>query len=278
MRRRPGAILDQMASSSDSSLARRILRKHLIPAGNDLREGPGAPRPRTSPSTDDAPGTDGRRDAPGPRSRRAEGAEGGADQKPGGPPRKSLIARLDRWLDRAVAGRAWWIRAPLLPVLAWVAWKHSRDIWYGSLFDGLNLAFHEIGHVFFSFFGSEFLTIAGGTIFELCIPLVAALYLVLRQRDPFGAGVCVFWAGTACASVGRYVYDTRSQIAGRVSIGPSSGPDDWTYLLSRFDLVRQDRVIGMGVKETGVAVMTVALVWCVFVLWKMALHDGERAR
>ena len=86
--------------------------------------------------------------------------------------------------------------------------------------------------------------------------------------------MCVFWLGTALASVGRYIYDTRSQIFDRVSIGPSPGMDDWTYLLSRWDLVRQDRVIGMAVKETGVAVMVVGIAFASFVLYVMA-RGGE---
>jgi hypothetical protein len=169
------------------------------------------------------------------------------------------------------------VRAPLLPILAWIAWKHAGDIWWASIFSGINLAFHEIGHVLFGFSGSELLTIAGGTVLELLVPVVAAA-LLARQRDAFGVGVAAFWLGTAFASVGRYVYDTRSQIMNRVSIGPTGGPDDWTYLLGRWGLIRQDRVIGMTVKEIGVAVMAAGITWSCFVLWRMAAGSDRADR
>ena len=58
-----------------------------------------------------------------------------------------------------------------------------------ALVDGISLGFHEMGHAAFGLTGNRLLTAAGGTIFELGIPLVAAAYLIIKQRDPFGATV-----------------------------------------------------------------------------------------
>ncbi len=179
------------------------------------------------------------------------------------------MARLRAWVLRCDGEKSWAARAVVTLAFLWIFWHHLRDRWYSSIFDGMNLAFHEIGHVLFGFLGNEFITVAGGTILELTIPLVAA-GILFRQGDAYGVGVAVFWFGTALQSVGQYIADTRSQIFPRVSIGPATGPDDWTYLLSHFDLIRHDVTIGTGVQRVGLVVLAVALVYSAWVVWLIA--------
>lgn len=61
---------------------------------------------------------------------------------------------------------------------------------YHTLLDGVTLGVHEMGHAFFMWFGNRTLTAAGGTLFQLAVPLGAAIYLYLKQNDLFGAVSC----------------------------------------------------------------------------------------
>ncbi|MDA0312129.1 MAG: hypothetical protein O2992_08435 [Gemmatimonadetes bacterium] len=125
------------------------------------------------------------------------------------------------WVTARVAGQKWFFRAPLLLILAWILKQHLADPMYSSIFSGLNLGFHEADHAAFVWFGNRFLSIAGGTIFELGIPAAAGIYLLFKQRDPFGAAVCVFWLGTALVGAGIYAADATAKVLPLVSpFGP----------------------------------------------------------
>jgi len=141
-----------------------------------------------------------------------------------------------------------------------------------SIFDGVTLAFHEMGHAAFSWLGSALLTTAGGTIFQLGIPLAAGAYLLVKQRDPFGAAVCVFWLGTALFSAGVYAADARAQALPLVSpfgpVDPTS--HDWTVMLMRFGRLSQDEAIGAALRRTGVLAMVLSLLAGSWVLRVMA--------
>jgi hypothetical protein len=184
-----------------------------------------------------------------------------------------MLDAIRAWVVRHSADKDWRVRAPLLVVFAWLFWKHLKDAGYSSIFSGINLAFHEIGHVFFGFFGNEFLMYAGGTLMEVLVPLIATAMLA-RQRDTFGVSVGAFWVGTALQGVSLYVSDTRAQQMGRVSLGDYDGPDDWTFMLSRWGLIRQDEAIGAWIHGAALLVMAASLAYAVWVLKVMKEGAG----
>ena len=47
-------------------------------------------------------------------------------------------------------GRRWIWRAPLLVFFAYIAVRHLADPLYTSIFGGINLGIHELGHVVFN--------------------------------------------------------------------------------------------------------------------------------
>ena len=63
----------------------------------------------------------------------------------------------------------------------------------GSFLHGANLAFHEFGHLFFRPFG-EFMSILGGSLFQVLLPLALLAVFAVRQRDNFAAAVAL-WCG-----------------------------------------------------------------------------------
>lgn len=158
-----------------------------------------------------------------------------------------------------VEGRNPWGRGALLLVLTFILFAYLRNPQHSSIFDALNLVVHEAGHMFFSWFG-EFLQVAGGTIFELGIPLAVG-FVFYRQRDFFGMSVVLFWLGTALFHVGVYVADTRTQLLQLFSIGAGDPLHDWYYLLGRAGLLEQDRVLGAGFRILGTLAMGAALAW-----------------
>ena len=62
---------------------------------------------------------------------------------------------------------------------------------------GVNLVFHEAGHVIFGFLG-EFMGIAGGSLNQVLIPLVATIAF-LRTRQYASAAATLFWTGQSLA-------------------------------------------------------------------------------
>lgn len=182
-------------------------------------------------------------------------------------------------MEERTAGRRWWVRAPLLLLLAWILRGVWTDPLAGSLFDGITLGFHEMGHAFFLWSGNRILTAAGGTLFQLGVPLGAAAYLAWKQRDPFGAVVCLFWLGTALVGAGVYAADARAQELPLVSpFGPVDvDSHDWTVVLMKFGILSRDREIGAALIGLGKAVMVVSLLAGAWVLRVMARPTASPA-
>jgi hypothetical protein len=175
------------------------------------------------------------------------------------------------WVAERVRGKLWWVRAPVLLVLLLILRGYLGDPLHASIFDGITLAFHEMGHAAFSWLRIDVLTAAGGTIFQLGIPLAAAAYLLSKQRDPFGAAFCVFWLGTALFGAGVYAADARAQELPLVSpFGPVDPlSHDWTVMLMKYGMLSRDQEIGAALRSGGVLAMTLSLAAGAWVLWVM---------
>ena len=116
----------------------------------------------------------------------------------------------------------------------------------GSLLDGVDLAIHETGHLVFAPFG-EFVGVAGGTLFQLIMPLVFVGYF-WRRGDRHAASVALWWVGQNCGHIAYYLADARAQELPLVG----GGEHDWNYLLGRMGLLAHDQGIAHGVVALGV--------------------------
>ncbi|HEY6948393.1 MAG TPA: hypothetical protein VI297_06215, partial [Gemmatimonadales bacterium] len=87
--------------------------------------------------------------------------------------------------------RSWLWRAPLLLWLGWTGWRYLADPDYWSIFSGVIFGAHEFGHVFFAPFG-EFMTVAGGSLMQVLVPL-GAVGLLAARRDWCGTAVAGCW-------------------------------------------------------------------------------------
>lgn len=102
---------------------------------------------------------------------------------------------------------------------------------YFSPLDFVNLAFHEAGHVFLGFFG-RFISMLGGTVFQLLIPVVCLVHLKRRGAN-LGWQLCLFWLGQSLLNVSIYAGDAVKQALPLVG----GGEHDWNYLLGELGLL-----------------------------------------
>ena len=196
---------------------------------------------------------------------------------PSGPsPSPGVRARATRWLETCLEGQTWWYRAPLWLGLAWIFRRYQTEFQYASIFSGITLAFHEMGHAALVWFGNDLLTTAGGTLAQLLVPTGVAVYLLVKQRDPFGATFGTFWLGTALVDAGIYAADARAQTLPLVSpFGPVDATShDWTVMLMRVGRLSRDQAIGGALQNAGMAAMALSLAAGAWMLWRMARSKG----
>jgi len=175
------------------------------------------------------------------------------------------------WTDQARAwcqGRYWQWRLPLLAYLAFSASSGIRDPDGGNWWSGITLAFHEMGHILFSPLG-EFMAVAGGSITQVAIPIVAA-WMFKRQGEWFGIAVAGCWLGSSLVDLARYIGDARAQELPLV--GFSDDPmHDWHYLLGQLGWLRHDTQIAWLMEGVAVIVLGASLafgLWLGLEMWR----------
>ena len=184
--------------------------------------------------------------------------------------------RFSRLRDEAAAwcvGRSWRVRVPLLLYLAWIGVGHLSDPATTSLFGGVTLGIHELGHLLL-FWAGPFLAVAGGSLAQLAAPVAAAL-LLLRQRDYFGVSVAAAWLSFSLFGLAAYVGDARAQ--NLPIVGLTADPiHDWNYLLGALGFLEWDRALSVAMRASAFLVWAGALALGAWLCWKMARGSGER--
>ena len=147
-----------------------------------------------------------------------------------------------------------------------------------SFMHRVNLVFHEAGHILFMPFG-DFVTVLGGSVMQLLIPLVVVLAFLIQNRDPFGASVGVWWLGQSAKDLAPYINDARAQalpLLGGVTGRDVPGYHDWHNLLSRVGMLAWDTAIARAVDLAGTLLMIAAISWGGLILWReYRQHDPE---
>jgi hypothetical protein len=137
-----------------------------------------------------------------------------------------------------------------------------------SFMHNILLTIHEAGHIIFIPFG-EFMTILGGSLFQFLLPLICAGAFLWTNRDTFGAGLGVWWAGVSLLDLAPYIYDAKEpeliMLGGHTG---EDGPHDWIYLLDAFGTVQQSQGYGAVTHTMGLVVMLAGLAWSAHTLWR----------
>jgi hypothetical protein len=160
-----------------------------------------------------------------------------------------------------------------LVALLWLAFAVMRKglqpapggfLWF---MHGVNLVFHEAGHVLFIPFG-EFMQVAGGSLLQVIVPAVCA-GTFFATRQPGAAAVGLFWTGESIADVAVYAADGRSRALPLLAEGMIH---DWNYLLGRVHSLDHAERVGQALFMAGVLTMVAALVLLTLELLR-AWHD-----
>jgi hypothetical protein len=148
--------------------------------------------------------------------------------------------------------------------LLYAASDHS-----GFLFlDNANLMIHEAGHPLFGILGGgaengfgHTLTVLGGTLLELIVPLSCAVYFFLR-RESTATTFCTFWFFENFLYIGTYMADARTSAL--LLVG--SGDSDWEVLFTQWNLMLHDMQIAHATRTLGWVGMLGSVSWFVFTL------------
>ena len=120
----------------------------------------------------------------------------------------------------------------------WIAY----DPMQGSFLDLVDLPIHETGHLVFRPFG-EFMSIAGGSLFQVILPAVFVGYFIW-QRKYYSAAIVLFWVGQSILNVCVYAADAvvMQLVLTSGFTGTEGSFHDWNYLAdgNRSDRIDQD--------------------------------------
>jgi len=155
----------------------------------------------------------------------------------------------------AVAGRG--LGLAVLIALTWKVLAQGlsmRDSTVLAFIHGIDLVFHEAGHVIFGFFG-EFITVLGGSLTQVLIPVIATAAF-LRTHQWASAAVTLFWTGQSLTDVAIYAADGRARALPLLAEGLIH---DWYYILGRLGLLQSAELVGRAIFALGALTMVASL-------------------
>jgi hypothetical protein len=131
------------------------------------------------------------------------------------------------------------------------------------MIDLVFIPIHEGGHLLFHYFG-EFLGVAGGTLLQLGVPLMLAIYFIF-QRHVQGAAFCLFFFFEQFHPVATYMADARAQQLPLLTVGDADYViHDWNYLFGKLGVLPHDTEIAMAVRIVGWMGMLATTGWMVY--------------
>ena len=129
----------------------------------------------------------------------------------------------------------------------WIAYTPLN----GSFLDLVDLPIHETGHLLFRPFG-EFMMIAGGSLFQVIMPVVFVGYFVWYERY-YSAAIVLFWVGQSVLNV--FVYAADAIVKQIVLLGGLTGSEgsfhDWNYLLTATGLINSTKTVAGLIRFLG---------------------------
>jgi hypothetical protein len=131
--------------------------------------------------------------------------------------------------------------------------KNSR-----SFIDGIDIRIVEAGHHYFMFFGNRFLTVAGGTILQILIPVIFVAYFYLTDQKYFAA-IMTLWLGENFINASAYIADAaKMQLP---LVGGSAEGHDWNSLLGMLGALSLTNDLAGAVRALGAMIIAAAIFW-----------------
>jgi hypothetical protein len=142
------------------------------------------------------------------------------------------------------------------------SWEISSSLMHPPL-----LVIHEFGHVLFRPFG-EFMTLLGGSLTQVAMPLVFGGIFLVKNRDPYSAAVMLWWSAVSLMDVAPYIYDAYKPqhilLSGRTG---DDGAHDFIDVLGDLGLLHRAQPIGRGTHAFALLMMIAALAWATYIIW-----------
>lgn len=138
-----------------------------------------------------------------------------------------------------------------------------------SWFHNVDLIFHEAGHMIFMPFGRT-MSILGGSLFQILLPLILVFAFLIKNKDGFGASLCLWWAGQSTMDIAPYIADARAlrlPLLGGGTGADTPGRHDWQNLLRQWGQLENDIQIASTVDIIGSGVLLIALAWGAYMLY-----------
>jgi len=158
-------------------------------------------------------------------------------------------------------------RAAVFVAMVWWGWTFittplETNYTGESFLHLINLPFHEAGHVMFIPFG-RFMTILGGTLGQILMPMICLGTFLVKTRDPFGAAVALWWTAESMMDIAPYIDDARAMdllLLGGVT-GKETDGHDWNNILTMLNLLEWDHRLAHFTYTIGILLMLASIVW-----------------
>lgn len=125
--------------------------------------------------------------------------------------------------------------------------------------DNLTLFVHESGHVIFGIFGWEFLTVLGGTLMEVLIPILIFLS-GLFYKQPKTCQLGLFWCSFALYDTSAYCLDAKLRALPLIGNLPKSAHDFYN-LLTMTHSMPYYRHFAWGLYIAGFILFLLSMAW-----------------
>ena len=191
----------------------------------------------------------------------------------------ALLTRIPARVDAL----SFWLRVAILAGLAIWSWQligmNYRSGEMGESFIHRPiLVFHEAGHILFRPLG-HWMMVLGGTLGQLLMPAIVGGALLIKNRDPFGASVGLWFFGVSVLDVAPYMFDAlQPQLMLLSGATGEDGGHDWIYLFSSLGLLAKSQLIGGLTHKLGALVVMVSLGWGAWLLRRQYPRREDHVR
>lgn len=145
----------------------------------------------------------------------------------------------------------------------------------GSFLDMVDLPIHEFGHLLFRIFG-EFMMIAGGSLFQVIVPLIFVGYFIW-QRSYYSAAIVSMWVGQSILNV--WIYASDAVVMQLVLTSGFTGSEgsfhDWNYMLDHFGMLGSTKTVAGILRFVGTAVIVIGAAWSVYFTFLPAAETDD---
>lgn len=175
-----------------------------------------------------------------------------------------------QWLieaDTTTESLTFYGRAAVFVAMVWWGWAFittplETNYTGESFLHLINLPFHEAGHLIFMPFG-RFMTILGGTLGQILMPMICLGTFLIKTHDPFGASVALWWTAESLMDIAPYINDARAldlMLIGGVT-GKETDGHDWNNILTMLNLLEWDHRLAHLTYNIGILLMLGSFLW-----------------